>query len=40
MLCKIVATDAYENIIREYQSFYNTDEVVDRKVVVGSVGRS
>ena len=33
MLRKIVKTEAYENMIKEYQSFYDTDEVVAREMV-------
>lgn len=33
MLRKIVKTEAYENMIKEYQSFYDTDEIVAREVV-------
>ena len=37
MLRKIVKTDAYENMIKEYQSFYNTDEISAREVVDGQL---
>lgn len=33
MLRKIVKTEVYENMIKEYQSFYNTDEVSARETV-------
>lgn len=35
MLRRIVKTDVYENMIKEYQSFYNTDEIKAREVVEG-----
>jgi len=37
MLRKIVKTDAYENMIKEYQSFYNTDAISAREVVDGQL---
>ncbi len=33
MLRKIIKTDVYDNMIKEYQSFYNTDEVIARETV-------
>lgn len=37
MLRKIVKTDSYENMIKEYQSFYNTNELVAREVIDGQL---
>jgi hypothetical protein len=33
MLRKIVNTEAYENMIKEYQSFYNTDGITAREMI-------
>lgn len=33
MLRKIIKTETYENMIKEYQSLHNTDEIVAREVV-------
>lgn len=33
MLRKIVETEAYENMVKEYQNFYNTDEIAAREMV-------
>lgn len=37
MLRKIVKTDTYENMIKEYQSFYNTTEAAAREAVEGQL---
>jgi len=37
MLRKIVKTEVYENMIKEYQSFYNADEISAREVVDGQL---
>ncbi|MBP3475078.1 MAG: chromosome segregation protein SMC [Lachnospiraceae bacterium] len=37
MLRKIVKTEAYENMIKEYQSFYNTDEIAAHEMVDGQL---
>lgn len=37
MLRKIVKTEVYENMIKEYQSFHNTDEITAREVVDGQL---
>lgn len=37
MLRQIVKTNIYDNMIKEYQSLYNTDEVIAREIVDGQL---